>query len=61
MFLEIFMKVWYFIAILPYLILSEGHVMLVKFLKKRGIEWDMWYSLLLVLLVFLVVLFFMGF
>lgn len=51
--------VWYMIAILPMFIMMEGTEMLSKFLKKRGIyqHWDMWHSILVLLIIILIILY----
>ena len=47
------------VAILPMFIFQEVNGMLVGFFKKRGIEWDMWHTLILLLSILLIV-FYMG-
>jgi len=53
---DIIFKIWFLVAVLPFLIFQEGNSMLIAFLKKRGIYWDIWYSLLFILLTFFTIL-----
>ena len=55
---EFLYKVWYLIAILPFYIAEEGTDMFAKFLKKRGLydHWDMWHTLIVVLIILAIVL-----
>ena len=60
---EFFMKIWYFIALLPFFIFQEGSEMFTKFLKKRDIyhHWDIWHSALVFFIVVLIILWINGF
>lgn len=53
---QIIFKIWFLIAVLPYIIFLEGNDKLADFLKKKNIysHWDVWHSLLLVLIVLLI-------
>lgn len=53
---QILFKIWYMIAILPVLIVTEGYKLLKKFLLKHNIKLDPLYTILFVLVVFLIVL-----
>lgn len=44
--LELLFKIWFMIAVLPYLIFLEANDMLIAYLKKKHIYWDIWYSIL---------------
>ena len=56
--LEFIFKIWYMIAILPFVIFIEGSHWLTDFLKRRKIymHWDIWHSFLVVALVLLILL-----
>jgi hypothetical protein len=60
---EILTQIWFFVMILPFLIISEGNAMFAKFLKKNGIyaHWDMIHLSLLILVVLLIVLLAKGY
>jgi hypothetical protein len=60
---QIIFVIWYFVAILPFLIIIEGNKMFADFLKKQGIyaHWDMVHFTLLLLVVILFVLLFKGY
>jgi hypothetical protein len=49
------------IALLPLFTFQKGNELLVEFLKKRGIYWDVWYSLLVILIIILLVLLIGGY
>ena len=53
---QVLYLVWYMIAILPMFIFLEANERAVKFLGKHGIYWDVWYSLLVVLVILFLVL-----
>lgn len=55
---EILFKIWYMIAILPFLVFLEGNKMFSDFLKKRNIYsgWGIWHSFIVVLVTFLIIL-----
>lgn len=61
--MEIIFKIWYLIAILPFIIFREGSKMFADFLKKRKIysQWDMWHSYLILAIVLAIVLWANGF
>ena len=54
--LDFIFKIWYMIAILPFLLFIEANDMLVTYLKKRHIYWDMWYSILIFFLALFIIL-----
>ncbi|OGI93969.1 hypothetical protein A3A03_02970 [Candidatus Nomurabacteria bacterium RIFCSPLOWO2_01_FULL_40_18] len=60
---EFIFKIWYLIAILPFLIFLEGNDKLSDFLKKKNIysDWDWYYGLLAILVILLVILLIMGY
>lgn len=58
---EFIFKIWWMIALMPLFIFQEGNEMLVKYMKKRGIYWDVWYSLLLFCILLLIVLLLTGY
>lgn len=62
MFMILF-KIWYMIALLPYIIFVEGNKMFSDFLKKKNIysHWDSWHCLLLILIILAVVLWIKGY
>ncbi|MFZ1019842.1 MAG: hypothetical protein WAN61_02540 [Minisyncoccia bacterium] len=61
--MEIFSKILFFIVIMPVIIFKEGSEMLANFLKKKNIytHWDIWHSILLVLIILLIILWMSGF
>jgi hypothetical protein len=60
---KLFEQIRYMIFMLPYLIFMEGSEKWAAFLKKRGTyeHWDVWHSLLLVLVILAIVLYRAGF
>jgi len=52
---ELFIKIWYFIIILPIILVTEGYGKLKKFMHKRGYEIDWAYTLLAVLTLILII------
>jgi uncharacterized membrane protein YoaK (UPF0700 family) len=60
---QVLFKIWFTIAVLPFLIFLEGDKMLAAFLKSRNIysHWDIWHSSLVVLIFALIVLWAIGF
>lgn len=56
-------QIWYMTIFLPYLIVLEASEKWGAFLKKRGIyeHWDIWHTLILVLVVIAVILYRAGF
>jgi heme/copper-type cytochrome/quinol oxidase subunit 2 len=61
---EFFFKVWFLIAILPFLIFQQGVVWFKGYLKKHNREWDSIYyiyALLIVLVIILLVLLAFGY
>lgn len=59
---EIIFKIWYMIAILPFIIFLEGSEMFAEFLKKKKIylDWDIWHSVVVLLIILLIVLLIIG-
>lgn len=53
---EILFKIWFLIAILPVLLVTEGYKLLKKFLLKHNIKLDPLYIVLFALIVLLLVL-----
>jgi len=60
---EIIFKIWWMIAVLPYLLFLEGSERLAKFLKEKNIyqDWDVWHTFLLILVILLIVFWMEGF
>ena len=58
---EAFFKVWYFIAILPFLIAKEGYEKLKIFLDKKNIKIDWIYVSLGILIILLLILLVLGY
>ena len=60
---EIIYKIWWMIAVLPYLLFLEGDQMLAKFLKEKNIyqDWDVWHTFLLILIILLIIFWMAGF
>jgi hypothetical protein len=60
---EIFFKIWYMIAVLPFIIFTEGSKRFSDYLKKKNIysEWDVWHSLLVILTLLLLILWSAGY
>lgn len=56
-------KIWYMIAVLPFLIFIEGSSRFAEFLKKKNIysHWDIFHSFLLVLVIIYVVFWMKGY
>jgi hypothetical protein len=56
-------KIWWMIAILPFIIFIEGSKKFAKFLKERNIymHWDILHSFVVVLIVILIILWANGF
>ena len=61
--MELVFKIWYMIAILPFIIFLEGSKMFADFLKKKGIysHWDVFHSYLVILIILAVVLWAKGY
>ncbi|MEK9182659.1 MAG: hypothetical protein AAB809_01120 [Patescibacteria group bacterium] len=61
--IDFLFKIWYMIAVLPYLVFMEGNKRFTNFLKKRNLYsgWDVWHSLLVVLIILFVVLWVNGY
>jgi len=61
--LEVIFKIWFAIAILPFIIFLEGNEMFSDFLKKRNIysHWDIWHSLLVVFIILFIIFWFGGY
>jgi len=57
----IFFVIWYMIAILPILIFQEADKLLTEFMKKRGLNWDLWHTLFLLLVVVYIILYVTGY
>lgn len=55
---EVVFKIWYFIAIFPFLIFLESSDKLTNFLKKKKIymHWDIWHSFLVVFIILFIIL-----
>jgi len=62
MFMIIF-KIWYMIAVLPFLIFIEGSEMFGRFLKKKNIysHWDIFHAFLAVLIILFIILWVKGY
>jgi len=58
---EFLFKVWYMIAVLPFLILLEGHKKLKTVLANHGYNIDWTHTTLLVLILVLIVLLFVKY
>lgn len=60
---QILFKIWYMIAILPFLVFLEGSERLADFLKKKNIyvHWDVWHSTVIVLFILLIILLLNGY
>jgi len=56
-------KIWWMIAILPFLIFIEASKMFASFLKKKNIysHWDIWHSFIVVLLLSLAIILFLQY
>ncbi len=56
-------KVWWMIAVLPYIIFLEGDKRFSDFLRKKNIysDWDIWHSFVVVLVLLLVILWMRGY
>jgi len=61
--LEILFKIWWMIAVLPFIIFLEGSKKFAHSLKKRNIysDWDVWHSFIVALVIVLVILWFVGY
>ncbi|HTE49121.1 MAG TPA: hypothetical protein VK675_04395 [Candidatus Paceibacterota bacterium] len=60
---EILFKIWFMIAVLPFLVFLEGNKMLKQTLKEKKIysHWDIWHSYIVVLIILAVILLLMGY
>ena len=60
---EAFLKIWFMIFLLPLMIFMEGSSKFAGYLKKKNIyqHWDLFHSILLLLVVVLVVLMVLGY
>lgn len=60
---EIILKIWWMVAILPFLIFIEGSKKFADFLKKKNIYsyWDLWHSFLIVLIILVIILLMNGY
>jgi hypothetical protein len=60
---EFIFKIWFMIAVLPFIALSEGSKAFAGFLKKRNMymHWDIWHSYLLAAVILLIVLLITGY
>ena len=60
---EVIFKIWYLVAILPFIIFLESTKMFSHFLKKRNIYmyWDVWHSALVVFIILLIILLLDGY
>jgi len=60
---DVIFKIWWMIAILPFLAFLEATKMFSDFLKKRNIysHWDAWHSALLVLVILFIILWLNGY
>jgi hypothetical protein len=60
---DIISKIWWMIAVLPFIIFLEGNKMFSSYLKKKNIysRWDIWHSFLVVLVVLLLILLINGY
>jgi hypothetical protein len=54
---EIIAKIWFFLVMLPFMILTEGYKVLKKFMTKRDYKLDWMYVTLAALILLLVILF----
>jgi len=54
---EIVFKIWYMIAILPFIVFLEGNKMFSDFLKKKNIyyHWDVFHSFLFILIIIFII------
>jgi hypothetical protein len=61
--MEIIFKIWYMVAILPFLVFLEADAMFAEFLKERRIyaHWDIWHSFLVVFIALFIFLWLNGF
>ena len=60
---EIIVKIWYIVAVLPFLIFIEGSKKFGNFLKRKNVykHWDIWHAYLVVLLIILAILWMNGY
>jgi len=61
--LGLFLKIWYFIVLLPFFIFMEGSEMFTNLLKRKNVyqHWDMWHSALVFFIILLIILWINGF
>ncbi len=61
--MEIVFKIWYLVAILPFIIFLEGSSKFAVFLKKKGIYayWDVFHSYIVILIILGVILWLQGY
>jgi len=53
--------VWYMVVVLPMFVFQDANQKLVKFMQKRGIYWDSFYTLIVFLVILLIVFIFAGY
>jgi len=53
--------IWYMVAILPFLIFMHGYEMLNKFFAKRGVNFTMLHLILLILIIFFILFWLLGY
>lgn len=58
---EVIFKIWYTVAVLPFLIFLEGNAMLKEYFKKKGVHWNVLYSGLVFFILLLMVLLLLGY
>jgi hypothetical protein len=58
---ELFLKVWYFLFVLPYILITEGYKKLKKFMNKHGYHPDWAYTLLAILFILLIIALFLQY
>lgn len=60
---DFILKIWWMIAILPFLVFLEGNQMFSNFLKKKNIysHWDVFHAFLAILILFLAILLAKGY
>ena len=60
---QVIFKIWWMVAVLPFIIFLEGNKMFSNFLKKKNIysHWDIWHSFILALIVLVIALWSQGY
>ena len=59
---EIIVKIWFIMAVLPFILFIEGNKKFSAYLKRKNIyrDWDMWHSTTVFLILLVIILWLSG-